>query len=1324
MEPVEDKHPSSIQLKLISVALKEASLDAPSFRASINFFDTKTNFLKNFFKRSISFNKKKFNPLFKKFEKNNEILLKKLLPPLSLLDNGFISNSNNMLDLIESFEYDEFSFIQKFLNFIDLDLLDKESLIKDFQLNIFHEYDLKRKKFNEYQLKYDNMTNSFNSIKYSTDSNYLNNESIKLFEMRKKYLISSLDIVETIAILKLDIDKFIISMIDSLLNHYNFNVNNRIIQNNPNTKFGTFWNGMCDIEFSMMPNVKHYFNNYKDWLEKAMEGSVSLKNDIKNVKKNLLEYTLKHIRPSSNLDTYKFDKFQIDNSIKKNFLYNNNNNNTDSSKKKKLPTTPPEKAGYLYLKSFDGKKIKWIKRWCFIQKSVFGIFLLSQSLDYIEETDKFGVLLIDINYAMDEDRRYCIELKISTTPSNFLRNSTYFDSNTNVHKSSGAGVSPSNSSLSSDENDSNQKNTYNNNNNNTFSIVLQAESLKDLRSWLNVFHDSKLYARNLDKHSSEFKIASTRNSPQFMEFACCSENSTESSLTTFDKNSALIRDFCHYEMSEYASLNFHDDPNSALLFQLIETPITTRFSQLAVVALSYYNDSSIPNALFANIWGVTNWKPLNNNSKPNTKGVRFNEPGKKQKNNKEMINYPSYYPTDLKISDLFFRSIFLPNYENSIDPTGELLLYKFPAFWCPNNDQRFQCTCYFTRNTFYIYLNAMGFVGLETLSFSMLSSASTYKNSKNTIQVKTSNDNAFRLYCCFTDIKSIIAKLQILIDNTNHSPRYNDEALTKKFKQIDDLVDRKKEKVINEELTQIRRLVNGYNPRVSLKNIYQNTGASGLSQNSHNLILDNIESFSFDVPRRRAKIQNEFNLTYNTEYEIASKGLLHVLFGDRSNIFPGCIFYVKSNSKYNMSWSWHDEEDKNGNVHLVRKIQFEPVFKEQIFKDPKVLHTNDLKICYTKQRIVKIIEDKYYEIDQDPVFVKISSTNAFMVRFKYIISDPTLTSNAETPEPNPLLNRSLLSIYYKLDFFNPKEGKITNDYNLTNTLIETWLLNKAKTENHEIRSSIWYYLDRIGTSGKVAKAVKIFGLLGISKKHFTYVDNDDYQGQNEINLKDFNDYDAKFHFFTIQKYIFKNIFHNILELLKYIVYASIGAIYLTITHLCRFDKTLTLCLLGSAIYNILQFGMTMNALRKVNNATSTFNEFVANSNGPDFSILSRSLALDDLKMLVRHVSTEDPSMAFETFKDKNKDKAYMYHQSQYELDLKRNELLVELKMLENREKELVASDYRKFLKKELNNCWNVQYNHQDVWKNTTGLTIYCKSCQDALDILDVDFLDN
>lgn len=115
-----------------------------------------------------------------------------------------------------------------------------------------------------------------------------------------------------------------------------------------------------------------------------------------------------------------------------------------------------EKQGWVYLRTTTGKPSRtvWLHRWAFLKNGIFGCLILSSRTGGVEETERIGVLLCNIRPAFQEERRFCFEVKT-------------------------------------------KKNT----------IMLQAETQKDLMDWIGVFEAAKQKALENPASSVSGKLA-------------------------------------------------------------------------------------------------------------------------------------------------------------------------------------------------------------------------------------------------------------------------------------------------------------------------------------------------------------------------------------------------------------------------------------------------------------------------------------------------------------------------------------------------------------------------------------------------------------------------------------------------------------------------------------------------------------------------------------------------------------------------------------------------------------------------------------------------
>jgi hypothetical protein len=81
------------------------------------------------------------------------------------------------------------------------------------------------------------------------------------------------------------------------------------------------------------------------------------------------------------------------------------------------PLTPDvktaEKQGWLFLKTLSGKPSKtlWVRRWFYVRNGIFGWLVQSGRSGGVEESEQIGVLLCSVRPALQEERRFCFEVK-------------------------------------------------------------------------------------------------------------------------------------------------------------------------------------------------------------------------------------------------------------------------------------------------------------------------------------------------------------------------------------------------------------------------------------------------------------------------------------------------------------------------------------------------------------------------------------------------------------------------------------------------------------------------------------------------------------------------------------------------------------------------------------------------------------------------------------------------------------------------------------------------------------------------------------------------
>lgn len=73
----------------------------------------------------------------------------------------------------------------------------------------------------------------------------------------------------------------------------------------------------------------------------------------------------------------------------------------------------PEKQGWVNLRTVSGKPARtvWPRRWAFVKHGIFGCLVQGARTGGVEESERIGVLLCSVRPAFQEERRFCFQVK-------------------------------------------------------------------------------------------------------------------------------------------------------------------------------------------------------------------------------------------------------------------------------------------------------------------------------------------------------------------------------------------------------------------------------------------------------------------------------------------------------------------------------------------------------------------------------------------------------------------------------------------------------------------------------------------------------------------------------------------------------------------------------------------------------------------------------------------------------------------------------------------------------------------------------------------------
>mgnify|MGYP003365266414 CR=1 FL=1 len=1243
-------------MQVVTSAFNEATADTPSFRASVNYYNTKVNDLQEWLGNTLDYIEYKYNEPKKNFQKTQNLLLKRILPNPTLLSNGLVSSQSQAPTVAEDFSKNYTAFVQNLENIVLLEEKTYSDTLLGLQIGAIEPYVTKRKNFEECQTKYDNLVIQTLAKPWSsshTKPAYLKDEEEKLFILRKDYLESSFELVWAIITLRLSMDKFMVELMGG------FNKRNVF----------TFKEDGKQINLS--PIINHRFHSYFEWVKNSMTSFKSLHENLEQGKTHVYRKIIREITPSTDQKDYILSSIE-------------------TSKNNIHPSTflnkPVRKNGWLSMKTSVGPSDHtiWVKRWCSVDEYMFGMFLLSPNRCYVEETDKFGISLINLKYPIESSRRFCFNLEIAR------RNSK---------------AAP-------------------------MIITLQAKNVTQLKEWVMAFTRSKMKLEaNLKDKSKKYEVACglKRYSPRFMEFASSSNTYYDQLLTTKDSGTvSLIESLKGILKPDQITDTIEQ---KAQANKAVSSPSPTQLTPLALLSGPFRERTyRMLDAIQANIWGLN---PINQNGAISANDddpiIDFSHTKPKK------LVFPANYTDELKLEYIQYKTLCESiNYNYSkkyLMEVDEFVLVKYGHFWSIGGGQMFMCITYLTKRYMYNYLSDGGMFHLSRLPINKFVSAEFSERNKNVVLLRQKQGGTIKLRVALCNYRTVASMIQYLIElGVSNTDKSVDEILAK-FNDIDR---------VYREIAEKEELINDSGTNELIKTEY-NLGKTFWNMNpSEKEIKDKIFS-----------IQNNFDRTYVRTYDAPAKALLHIMFGDQSSVFPNSLFLADKESNYNKSKYWKTIKDINGKVELERELQFKQNRSNNFVADKE-------SFISLKQSITEMVENRYYEIEQEPMVLDISFCRPLKLTVLYNIIESVTTQNRAATKLALSSKGCRLYVHYKVEYLN--SGSICFMERYTRNLI----YRVTDMEFGFLKRSIHYYLEKIGSHGQVTKAIKLGGLLGVSiennKEHKKTDDSNltdtqlpeltttnntnnktdevtDNTTHGMIGIKDLEEEKtekqkskpSKYNDLPVIKYDSKLLIRIVFTLLIYrtmnSLFILLRLILLGITFCVKCIKCVNYILLGglltSIILNVALSSRSAISYWSVRKANQIFDEALK---GQSNNSSIKSISLQDLEILTNYLSSANSDVVFAKYKEQSDLEQNKYRKTRSEIGTRRNDLLIELRMLQGMEKELVQGDYRSFLLDEIEKCKQVTVEFPLIWEDDEQLQNYCNICYEEYKNMDINIM--
>ncbi|GAB7353098.1 hypothetical protein MBLNU459_g3641t1 [Dothideomycetes sp. NU459] len=372
--------PVARPLSLVPVSLKEAALDSPTFRAlALHFalqFEAVEAWLKDYVEQTTRLSKK-FAALQKEFDNFRNY---PPVPPRELSE-AALDHDYTLLATTRHGEGARNYFQNIFGNIArsrELVIDPVGAFIKD-DLRIFKDV---KDALARAQREFDGELARYSAQAKTKEPSSLREDAFKLHEAKKLYLKASMDFCIQAPNFRASLDRLLIKVFSDQWKQF------RSSREATATTFAKWGSEMERI---------------RGWSKEVDESEPAFKRELLIARRQIEDSAEQMVRPSRELEDYAASTVP----------YLGSGANLSSPAKPGLPSHKPEKQGWLYIKITPPKPARpsWSRRWFLVKNGLFGWLVQGSVSGGVEESEKVGVLLCSVRPAVQEERRFCFEVK-------------------------------------------------------------------------------------------------------------------------------------------------------------------------------------------------------------------------------------------------------------------------------------------------------------------------------------------------------------------------------------------------------------------------------------------------------------------------------------------------------------------------------------------------------------------------------------------------------------------------------------------------------------------------------------------------------------------------------------------------------------------------------------------------------------------------------------------------------------------------------------------------------------------------------------------------
>ncbi|KAI1431642.1 PH domain-containing protein [Xylaria sp. CBS 124048] len=1103
----------------IPVILNEAGLDSPSFRASAVFFADQTDAVERWLEGYVRAASKLTHDILGLEETINNYL-SKIVPPqgIASIDHDYTALA---LKRIGDGSREWWSQVLNTAKKIDALSIDPVRVFLSSDLRNFKET---RRALEQTQKTFDSTLARYVGQSKTKEPSALREDAFAVFETRKAYLKASLDFCFFAPQFRFNLDKLLVRISTDV------------------------WREMKRSRDAAGGFAKygHEMDRVRGW-SKEMELTESVfKRELQTARRDIGENAIASSKPSREIDDYSASTVP--------FLGSRGPLNVSTEGKAAVVS---EKQGWLFLRTVYGKpsRTSWIRRWFYCRDGIFG--WLVNGPQGVLQGDEIGVLLCNAKPAVQEERRFCFEVKTKNQTS-LLQAETQaqliewlevfevakrraFEASVGRDTSQMPGgvdpafsiTPPSLPEFSAKSLDAQIDEPTGPERVNTLAVPgpdggLISRSSMDVnapppkRAVTSLAREEgesgrEHAARIMQKLDLHRKATFTSSADSM---AMPQSGATGGIASLISASHGLLPGYSGSAVNQAANIKplppgqfvqgHEEEPGSLAPFTLAKPPAATVLSRTAVAysgerALTANPNQLLPTAIMANYWGSNAWaqaystKPsradLSSDDPfgPNSSSIKMVTPENGEngsaksssavslhkkatsadarlnasnvalpsKDNPVQETFPPNYPTELKTNSAQFRLLF-PSV-----PQDEKLVLVFRAAWNSTSDgdksmpqMAGNGRIYVTSDNMYFYGHQMGLVVAYMISLDIITEVTAAPGRDCDFMFLHLSQEASDIGYTRITIKTFLedldllhARLNFLIDDLQAEEPMDVPELIKALINMEkeDFDQRSPSAGSWEEVSAHTPMDDGTaaGRSVGMRGDFAYKSRKGSSRKPFP---------KFQLPKHPIIYEPEDtpNKAAERTFEISAKACFHVLFGDKSFIFPK--LYFERRAQQITQGPWHLNEA--GNMHRI--FHFKVTYKDRLGRSRE----EDIKDHQT----IEIFRDHVtYVVTHEKTPWHLPHSQGFKLVTKLVI-----THTAKS--------KCKLAIFTKVVWSKAPA--------LTKQLVERQALDDASQDAEELAEVATDQVRRLGHHSRTKRAIQVYGNVGLQSQAVVFSPNE------------------------------------------------------------------------------------------------------------------------------------------------------------------------------------------------------------------------------------------